>query len=436
MANAQGQRLRIAYLVGAFPDLSETFVVRQIVGMARRGHIVDVYTTWEGVGRYVPADVERLGLRERVCRLVPETGRRTIFRTLILLLATGWRAPMILSRVLAVVWRDGLAGSLRLLHASLTLVRAGTPRYDVIHAQFGPFGRLAETLVEVGAIEGPIVTSFRGFDAGRELRAGPGRYARLFQRGALFLPVSRTLAARLIAAGCESARVRVHHSGVACSVLRYRERRLAGSRVQLVSVARLVEKKGLRYAIHAVARVVEVGRRVSYTVIGDGPERAELERLVWELGMQAHIRFVGAQSHEAVLDLIDASHLLIAPSVTAADGDEEGIPNAMKEAMAMGVPVIGTRHGGIPELVDDGVSGVLVPERDANALADRLLHLIDHSEQWPALARAARERIEAEYDIERLNEELVSLYREAAALAWRRETRTAPLRAFTDPGRS
>jgi len=109
--------------------------------------------------------------------------------------------------------------------------------------------------------------------------------------------------------------------------------------------------------------------------------------------------------------MLAEAHILMAPSVTAADGDEEGIPNTLKEAMAMGIPVISTLHAGIPELVADGISGFLVPERDAAALADRLRRLVDHPETWAAMGRAGRVRIDSDFDIDRLNDQLLDLYK-------------------------
>jgi colanic acid/amylovoran biosynthesis glycosyltransferase len=102
--------------------------------------------------------------------------------------------------------------------------------------------------------------------------------------------------------------------------------------------------------------------------------------------------------------------VLLAPSVTAADGDEEGIPNSVKEAMATGLPLVSTNHGGIPELVEDGVSGYLVPQRDIEAMADRLRQLIDHPQAWVAMGLAARARVMAEFDTDKLNDELERLY--------------------------
>jgi colanic acid/amylovoran biosynthesis glycosyltransferase len=282
----------------------------------------------------------------------------------------------------------------------------------VIHAQFGTYGPLALQLIETGVLRGELVTSFRGYDATKYLQANPHAYAALFRKGKLFLPVSHALAKRIVEAGCESDRIHVHHSGIECKRFQYLERKRASSEaMNIVMIGRLVEKKGIGYGIQAIARVIASGRALSCTIIGEGPLREELERLIRELGIGAQVRMVGPKSHDEVILFLAQSHVLIAPSVTAADGDEEGIPNTLKEAMAMGLPVISTVHAGIPELVKDGVSGFLVPEHDVEALADRLMRLVDHPETWVAMGRAGRQQIEAEFDTDRLNDELLVLYK-------------------------
>ena len=147
-----------------------------------------------------------------------------------------------------------------------------------------------------------------------------------------------------------------------------------------------------------------------YHVIGDGPLHDELRGLIERLGITAHVQLHGAKSNDDVLLLLDSADVLLAPSVTATNGEAEGIPNAVKEAMATGLPVIATRHSGIPELVEDGVSGYLVPERDAAALAERLTYLNEHSELWRDMGRRGREKIEREFDTRSLNDTLVKLY--------------------------
>lgn len=409
--HARPQPLSIAYIVGSFPHVSETFIVNQIAAVAARGHEVHIFTTCEGVTDDVPEDALRCGLMQRVYPIYAAGHRAlAVMRTIGLAFAYGWRAPKLTLRLIKVLRRDGFAGSLRLIYAAFALARRGAPRYDVIHAQLGVYGPLALRLVEIGALRGEIVTSFRGFDAGRVLADDPQAYRELFDRGRLFLPVSGALAQRLANAGCSPSKIRVLHSGIRCRQIRYQPDRAAGEGICLLSVGRLVEKKGIADAIVAAARVAASGRRLSYRIIGDGALRESLTRLIEDHGLRRQVALVGWKRHDDVLQEMRRAHLLIAPSVTAADGDEEGIPNVVKEAMAMGLPVIGTRHGGIPELIEDGVSGVLVPERDADALADAVVRLIQQPEKRAALAQAGRRRIEAEFDIERLTDELIQSY--------------------------
>ena len=112
-----------------------------------------------------------------------------------------------------------------------------------------------------------------------------------------------------------------------------------------------------------------------------------------------------------VVEELQWAHIKLHPSVTSSNGDEEGIPNSLKEAMACGLPVVSTHHSGIPELVEDGVSGYLVPERDASAIADALRVLMQNSEAWEAMGRAGRAAVERDYGAERLHRELSDLYR-------------------------
>jgi len=395
--------------------ISETFVVNQIAGMAARGCHVDIFaTSKEGTTARLPEAVVRHRLMECVHRLdAPRNYLLRLYRIVLMLLVYGWRAPASVIRSVNVARYGRTAATLRLLYAVLTLIRFGARRYDVIHAQFGTSGLLALQLVETtGSLSGEFVTSFRGYDATKYLQAHPHAYDALFRKGRLFLPVSHALARRIVEAGCDPAKVHVHHSGIECARLRFLERRrIADEATKIVMIGRLVEKKGIGYGIQAIARVIASGRALSCTIVGAGPLRGELERLILELGVGAHVRMVGSQNHDEVIQVLAQSHILIAPSVTAADGDEEGIPNTLKEAMATGLPVISTVHAGIPELVEDGVSGFLVPEHDVEALADRLRHLVDHPETWAAMGRAGRRRVEAEFDTNRLNDELLVLYK-------------------------
>jgi colanic acid/amylovoran biosynthesis glycosyltransferase len=406
--------VKIAYLVGSFPHVSETFIINQIAGMAARGHEVDVFTTVPSrETAIVPEIVRRYRLEERTYSLygASNLGRR-LARALRLIATGGWRAPGLIVKALNVVRYGRVAASLGLLCAGLTIHRQHRKRrYDLIHCQFGTYGETALRLSEIGAISARIVVSFRGFDATKHLLLQPDIYNRLFQRGDLFLPVSRSLAERLIAGGCAPSKVAVHHSGIECSKFAYSaHRRTVGAATRVLSIARLTEKKGIAYGIKAVASVIAAGRSLSYTIVGDGPLRDELLALIDGLGMKDHVELLGWRPHEEVVRLMQEAHVLLAPSITASDGDEEGIPNAVKEAMATGLPVISTSHGGIPELVQDGVSGYLVPQRDVEAMAHRLLNIVDNPDSCETIGLEARQTVLKEFDIERLNADLEKLY--------------------------
>ena len=176
-----------------------------------------------------------------------------------------------------------------------------------------------------------------------------------------------------------------------------------------MSVARLREKKGLTYAIEAVARLRESGVRVCYEIAGDGPLRASLERQVADAGLGDAVVLRGALPQAEVRALMDRSHLLLAPSVVASDGDEEGLPSVIKEALAVGLPVVATRHSGIPEVVIPWETGMLAPERDAEALERAIRDLLAVRDQWGAYAARGRALVERDYDIEGLNDRLVVL---------------------------
>lgn len=404
--------MRIAYFVNEFPALSQPFVLNQLAGMIARGHDVHIYASKRVNAAETHAIVRDYGMMERtrflyeyptsLWKRIPYLIKRWVSSDL-------FYQPMVIWRSLDTrqYRRESRAG--RFLSAVLSIRR---PRdYDVIHCQFGVLAPLALQLRAVGAISGPLVVSIRGFDVTQYIRDRPGFYDTVFPHVGVFLPVSESLRQRLLLLGCKADQISIHRSGIDCKKFVWRIRsRGANQPFDVLSVARLVEKKGLSYGIEAVARLIQRGHALRYRIIGEGPLRESLQALINHHGIQAHVELLGSRTHEQTIALLDQAHVFMAPSVTAGDGDQEGIPNVVKEAMAAGVPVLSTHHSGIPELVTEGVTGYLVPERDTPALAERLEFLYQHPEEWPKLATAARRVVETEYDQEALNVSLEQLY--------------------------
>ena len=292
-------------------------------------------------------------------------------------------------------------------------LRAAGPA--LIHAHFGTDGLLVLPLAR--ALGVPLITSLRGYDVTRSdsalLRSGRlswMRYAigkkRLQCGGALFLAVSDALRERAIARGYPEARTLTHYNGV--DLDRFRPDVARREPGLILHVGRLVEKKGTKVLIEAVAGMAGA----TLTIIGDGPLRAALERQAREIGDR--VRFLGELHSDEVANWMRRASVLAAPSLTAADGDAEGLPNVVVEAAASGLPVVGSRHSGIPEAIEDGVSGFLVRENDASALAERLGEVLGSESLRSEMGIAARRLAERKFNRELLTARLESIYDEAA----------------------
>ena len=288
---------------------------------------------------------------------------------------------------------------------------------SLIHAHFGVEGVHALRLSR--RLDVPLITTFHGFDAsvsGRGLvRSGSPSWIsylmlrhELAKHGSLFLCVSEFIRRRVLALGFPEERTRVHHIGT--DTLAVQSRSLEDERPIVLHVARLVEKKGTEYLIRAFALVADRTPKFTMIIIGDGPLRSKLQSLADALGLGDQVRFMGAQPHAKVIAWMRRSACLVLPSVTARNGDAEGLPVVFLEAAALGLPLIGTFHGGIPEVVINGETGFLVAERDVTVLARRLGELMSDKSGRRRMGRAARVLAESRFDIRRQTEKLEAFY--------------------------
>ncbi len=296
--------------------------------------------------------------------------------------------------------------------------RLRATRPQLIHAHFGTDGLKMLNLAR--ALKLPLITHLRGYDVTLTRpaliasgRASWSRYAlqrgRLMQAGTLFLAVSDALRKRAVALGFPAARTRTHYNGV--DLDRFQPGKRPREPGTILHVGRLVEKKGTADLIAALAGM----SGVRLVVIGDGPLRAQLQRQAGELGVKA--QFLGSQPADEVAVWMRRATILAAPSRTARDGDAEGLPNVVVEGAASGIPVLGTRHSGIPEAVDDGVTGLLVREGDRAGLADRIRTLLEGADLRREMGFAARSLAMERFDRGRQAEKLEAIYDEVAGLA-------------------
>ena len=288
-------------------------------------------------------------------------------------------------------------------------------RPSLIHAHFGIEGVSALSIA--AELKIPLVTTFHGFDATLATYAMLGspayfRYPlsrrKLARQGGLFLCASSFIRRKLLAMGFPEARTHTHYIGVDCQAIRLRGD--AEERPVILHVARLVEVKGTRYLLRAFAALARRYDSVHLVIIGDGPLRRQLQALSASLGLRDRVEFLGALPHANVLSWARKAALLVLPGVRTRTGREEGLGMVLLEAAATGVPIIGSRLGGIPECILDGQTGFLVPERDEHALAQRMAELLDDPLKRRHMGIAGRALVERQFDIHRQTEALENLY--------------------------
>lgn len=289
------------------------------------------------------------------------------------------------------------------------VIPPGESDFDIVLCQFGTSAPLCLSYFDRG-LSGKLCIFFRGHDLTSFPNRYPNCYDKAFAKASLLLPVCENFADRLRTLGAPAEKIVMLHSAIDCNTFAFRERTFPEEGpVNIVSTSRLVEKKGIEYAIRAVAALHKVHPNIHYSIIGDGYLRIKLEKLVKELGAESYISFKGWQPSEQVARILDQSHIFILPSIVALNTNEEGIPNALKEAMAMGLPVVSTYHSGIPELVEHGASGLLAPEKDVVMLTKHLVYFVQNPALWSAMGRAGRAKIEHEYEMNKENDRLENI---------------------------
>jgi colanic acid/amylovoran biosynthesis glycosyltransferase len=402
--------VKIASFIPSFPVVSENFILSQLTALIDQGCEVDIFSHHSGDASKVHPDVEKYRLLDRTLYWADGSRRHRAALYLGRAAKSGFRDPAGFIRTLNPRFGRDALGVTQLYTAAPQLRQR---KYDVIHCHFGTAAVVPALLRDCLGLPAKVITTFYGSDVSRYPRLrGMKCYEQLFARGDHFLALSESMRARLIALGCPEDRLSVHHLGVRCDKIPFRPRQLAaGSPIRLVSAARLVEKKGLEYAIRAVAILREDKFDVQLEIFGDGPLRGSLESLINEFDLRDRVKLHGCATQPEIIRAIQRSHIFVLPSVTASDGDEEGTPTAIIEAMASGLPVVSTQHSGIPEQIEDGVSGLLVPERDAPALANALKELLQEPTRWPTMVDAARTRAERSFDTRTLVRDLLTLYR-------------------------
>lgn len=281
---------------------------------------------------------------------------------------------------------------------------------QLIHAHFGPHG--LNMLPPAQALNIPLVVTFHGYDASAELQVK--KYAatikKLFQY-AYIIAVSNKMATKLISLGANPDRTFTHYIGAPLDTFKYQPRKPIVLKVKnnepikFLQIARFAEKKGHKYTLEAFKTFLTYYPKSELILAGTGP----LENQCKEFCKQHHlenIRFIGPVTEKEVIPLLQQADVYLQHSITASNGDQEGIPIGIAEAMATGLPIISTLHSGIPELVRDGIDGHLVNEKDINGYVNKMRQILNFKEQ------DTQSWIKQKFDLEANCKTLSSIYRQ------------------------
>jgi glycosyltransferase involved in cell wall biosynthesis len=405
-ATGRDETVRIAYLMSRFPKISETFILFEMIAVEQAGGRVELYPLIRERAKAMHPEARPWLARMHYAR----SGAPAIWASNLRWLR---ERPGAYLRALRDVARGtvgsanfffgGLATFAKAAHYARRMQADGVAH---LHCHFASHPALAGLVI--GRLTG-IPWSFvaHGSDLHVERRMLDRKVAE-----AAFVVAISEFNRRVILDHCgheHADKVVVLHCGVDTEVFRSVPRRTDVDVLQAVCVGTLHEVKGQANLLRAAATCRADGVEVAVTFIGDGPDRDALAALAAELGIGDRVTFVGPATRAEVVAHLEAADVLVAPSVVTAGGKREGIPVVLMEAMASGLPVVSSRLSGIPELVEDGVSGILTEPGDVAALATALAQLAGDAELRAAQGRAGRARVEAEFDLRGNAERLLAL---------------------------
>ncbi|WP_160032337.1 glycosyltransferase [Paenibacillus sp. An7] len=288
---------------------------------------------------------------------------------------------------------------------------------DVIHAHFGVDAIYAIKACEKHNI--PLFVTFHGYDITRlpKFKIYPFsylmyyfNYKKLSEKADLFLAVSSHIRNKLIEKGFPKDNIIVHHIGINLEKIKYREDKVKDNEVVIITVGRFTEKKGTEYLIRAFIKLMEDHKNIRLKIIGDGPLKQELSNISNNSIAKTKIDFLGSLPHSKVLEELNKANIFSLPSVTAADGDQEGLPTVILESFATGIPVVVTNNGGICDAVIDNYTGYVVEERNIDQLKNKLELLITDGNLRKKIGENARGFAEENFNIRIQTQKLEELY--------------------------
>lgn len=405
--------MKVAYLLDEFPSISETFHLQRIAELIDRGIEVDIFAhhlNYKGLEIH-KALINKYQLMDKTqWSNMPSDKFKRIIDFIIIIFSKNGR--IIIKKIFKTMdYSPYLIFNIRRFYRHLTFYKL-LKRYDIIHAGFGTVGLecLPLDLINNNA-DVKLVVSFCGSDVNVCLKKyGNSFYNKLFNDAKLLLPITDSLKIKLLNAGAPTEKVVNHKNGLLLSRHNYVERKNIEGIPAILGVGRLISVKGFKYGIKAIELLIRSGHEVNYTIIGYGPQKNNLRNQISNLKLENNIKIISNITVEELKNYYMNADIFLFTSNSTNDGMQEGMPTVLLESLAYGLPVVSTKIGGVKELINNNVNGILVNQRDDRSMANELTKLINNRTLRQKLSENGRKIIEMEYDIRKLNDGLIKLY--------------------------
>jgi colanic acid/amylovoran biosynthesis glycosyltransferase len=387
----------IVFFLDRYPNLSETFVSDQITGLLTRGENIRIVAICGDPGEISAELEEQFQMSGRVLYLTKPRPPRwnAIFRALTIFRHLGQHnvRQALRSELFGPCSKKGFLAEI--------VSNWPTPIHaDVIISHFGTTSVTALALQKLGLLQGRLLPIFHGYDVSQyEVQQLYSQWYRsLFSASSKVLAISQLWLQRLQTMGCPPDKLMLLRMGVDLNKFRFRPRCSPQGAISIISVGRLTEKKGFITALKGIRVALDLGVKLRYTIIGDGHQKPLLTDLINKLDIAESVTLTGSIAPALLPQYLEQADIFMLTSETAANGDMEGIPVSLMEAMATGLITVSTYHSGIPELITHQQSGFLIAERDENALGHLLRDIAIRHYDLEQIQQAARNKISHEFN--------------------------------------
>lgn len=391
--------MKVAYVLGIFPKLSESFIINEIVELLKKGHDVRIFSF------YSPEEaIKHEVVREY--RLIERTHYFSfsgIFKVNLFILSRYFLTGLAQDLFTLKMPNNMLTSNLKAAYFAAIIKKNDM---DIVHTHFATMGGFSKKISNF--LDLPYTLTAHAFDI--YMNPDDDELRNVMENAKRVITISDYNKNHLKNKTGIKNNIEVIRCGIDIEKFNPNNKSTAGGRIKILTVTRLVEKKGLDYLIRAIPIVIKDFQDFELTIVGSGPLNEHLRQLSHDLNIEKYIQFKGDVSDFELKNYYENADMFILPCIIAENGDRDGVPVAIMEAMAMELPVISTNISGIPELVEDGVSGILVPQKDENAVGNAIIKLGKDRALRTGMGENGRKIIYKKYNIASESDKLINIF--------------------------